>query len=176
MWWICSRNSEDARAQSLGVVGDPIAPEVQPVDLAHALVKPGPDWTKGIRKQHLTVLARGASLAVRVADPGGLMAADRPRPVADSCGQVVETPVDCLGKGWTVSHRAGRVDAMDGELGTVQIDAIGQDEGAQILDATARRLLHMSGAEFVERWNRGDTDDMDHVAAMKVAMLIPLAG
>lgn len=75
-----------------------------------------------------------------------------------------------------MSDLVGRDDLMDGELGTVEIDAIDRDEGARILDATARRLLDMSGDEFVERWNRGETDDMDHVAAMKVAMLIPLAG
>lgn len=52
---------------------------------------------------------------------------------------------------------------------------IDQVEGQAILDKAARRLLGLTGDQFVTRWEAGDTDGMDHVAAMKVAMLIPLA-
>jgi hypothetical protein len=64
---------------------------------------------------------------------------------------------------------------MDSELGNVDITPVEREEGTQILDRAARRLLDMSGEDFVVRWEAGDTEGMDHVAAMKVAMLIPLA-
>lgn len=64
---------------------------------------------------------------------------------------------------------------MERESDTIEITPIGREEGVQILDRAAWRLLNMSGDEFVRRWEHGDTENMDHVAAMKVAMLIPLA-
>lgn len=76
---------------------------------------------------------------------------------------------------WTRSHPLRMVSTMSGQRGNVELSAIDQDEGGRILDSTARRLLNMSGDDFLDRWQRGDTADLDHVAAMKVAMLIPLA-
>jgi hypothetical protein len=58
---------------------------------------------------------------------------------------------------------------------TVRIEAVTQTEGAEILDAASRRLLSLSGEEFLSRWERGDFISDDHVAVMKVTMLIPLA-
>jgi hypothetical protein len=58
---------------------------------------------------------------------------------------------------------------------TVRVEAVSQAQGAALLDAAAERLLSMSGAEFLARWERGESISDDHVAVMKVAMLIPLA-
>lgn len=66
---VYSFTAGEVRGESFGVVGDPVVPDVQPVDRAHALVKPDPEWSKGVRKRHLTALACGASLTVGVADP-----------------------------------------------------------------------------------------------------------
>lgn len=62
------------------------------------------------------------------------------------------------------------------QMGTVEISAVDAAEGRAILDASAKRLLGMSGDEFARRWAEGETEGMDHVAAMEVAMLLPLAG
>lgn len=74
-----------------------------------------------------------------------------------------------------LSHVLRTLPIMEAKLGRVEITPVDQQEGAAILDRAAHRLLNMSGDEFVDRWERGDTEGMDHVAAMKVAMLIPLA-
>lgn len=64
---------------------------------------------------------------------------------------------------------------MSGHLGKVTADEVDTQRGRELLDETAQRLLGMSGEEFLARWERGDIADVDHVAAMKVAALIPLA-
>ncbi len=73
-----------------------------------------------------------------------------------------------------MAHRV-RIVVHMGELGTVESRAVNQAEGREILDRAAHRLLDMSGDDFTARWNAGDIEGMDHTAAMKVAMLIPLA-
>lgn len=63
-----------------------------------------------------------------------------------------------------------------GSEGTVTIRAVDQAEGRRILDEAARKSFDLSADEFIARWDEGDIDDLDHAAAMRVAMLIPLAG
>jgi hypothetical protein len=60
-------------------------------------------------------------------------------------------------------------------LGTVVEEEISTDEGADILDRVAQKRLGITGDEFIDRWDRGDYADLDHVTVMEVAMLIPLA-
>lgn len=47
------------------------------------------------------------------------------------------------------------------------------DEGWQVIDKRARRLLGMSGREFVARYEAGELDESDDGVAL-VAMLLPL--
>ena len=48
-------------------------------------------------------------------------------------------------------------------------------EGQRVLDAQARRYLHMSGREFVRRWKAGEFKGRaDRPEVMRVAMLLPL--
>jgi hypothetical protein len=75
-----------------------------------------------------------------------------------------------------LSHHRSTVLTMEARrMGNVEVTPVDQEEGAAILDRAAQRLLHMSGDDFAARWENGDVEGMDHVAAMKVAMLIPLA-
>ena len=59
--------------------------------------------------------------------------------------------------------------------GIVETEEVSRSEGAAIVDDAARHLLSMSGDEFAKRWDAGERIDGDHVAIMKVAMLLPLA-
>jgi hypothetical protein len=43
-----------------------------------------------------------------------------------------------------------------------------------LLDQAARRYLYMSGAEFIERWDRGDFPDPDRPDVMRVLVYLPL--
>ena len=66
---------------------------------------------------------------------------------------------------------------MDGtQLGNVVADEIDVEQGRAILDKVSRERLGVSGDDFIDRWERGETGDLDHVAVMEVAMLLPLAG
>jgi hypothetical protein len=50
------------------------------------------------------------------------------------------------------------------------------EEGWSLFDAQAKRLLKMSGDEFLKAWNGGYFDkDPDRPEVMRVAMLLPLA-
>jgi hypothetical protein len=45
-----------------------------------------------------------------------------------------------------------------------------------LFDKTARKLLSISGDEFLARWDRDDyEDEQENMAITKVAMLIPFA-
>jgi hypothetical protein len=47
-------------------------------------------------------------------------------------------------------------------------------EGRELFDRASRRLLGMSGEEFLAAYDRGDFGDgRDHLAATQLAMLIP---
>lgn len=55
-------------------------------------------------------------------------------------------------------------------------DAVfGKDEARQLLEATAQRYLHISGEEFLRRWDAGEYQNPDNGSGvMRVAMLIPM--
>jgi hypothetical protein len=52
---------------------------------------------------------------------------------------------------------------------------LSQDEGRELFDYQARKLLGISGEEFLRRWDAGEycglADDMDHPEIMHLAML-----
>jgi hypothetical protein len=50
------------------------------------------------------------------------------------------------------------------------------EEGKTLLDQQARRLLKMSGEEFVRRWRAKKIKNPDRPEVMQVAFLIPFAG
>ena len=57
-----------------------------------------------------------------------------------------------------------------------EVEELNARDGAALFDKTARRLLGISGDEFLLRWDRGDYDDeRENMAVTKVAMLIPFA-
>jgi hypothetical protein len=57
---------------------------------------------------------------------------------------------------------------------TVKI--LDKDEGRRPFDREAQRLLSISGAEFLRRWDAGEYDaDPDHPEIMSLVMLIPFA-
>ncbi len=47
------------------------------------------------------------------------------------------------------------------------------EEGRSILDLTARRLLGISGHEFLRRWDNGVYENNDDPSISSVAILIP---
>lgn len=49
------------------------------------------------------------------------------------------------------------------------------EEGAEMLDRAARDKLHISGTEFLRRWDEGHYAGSDEPAVVDVAMLIPFA-
>lgn len=66
--------------------------------------------------------------------------------------------------------------AVQARLGTIELEPVDRDEGAEILDRASRRLLNISGADFTDRLQRNDVAGLDHTAVMKLAMLLPLSG
>lgn len=57
----------------------------------------------------------------------------------------------------------------------VEVAEATPEEGRRILDNAAREALHVTGEEFLARWDRGEFDDSDDPAVTGVAMLIPFA-
>lgn len=54
-------------------------------------------------------------------------------------------------------------------------ETIGADEAFQLLDATAKRYLDISGTEFLARWDAGVYHNSElNNRAMRVALLIPM--
>jgi hypothetical protein len=51
-----------------------------------------------------------------------------------------------------------------------------ETEGRDLFDRESRRLMGMSGAEFLQRWKAGefDPDGPDHTKLMRLAMLARL--
>lgn len=50
-----------------------------------------------------------------------------------------------------------------------------EEEGRVIFDEAARRLLGMSGEDFLRRWDAGKfADDPDRPEVIEIAMMIPL--
>lgn len=63
----------------------------------------------------------------------------------------------------------------DGDV-VPEVRELSAEEGRALFDRTARKLLGISGDEFLARWDRGGyADDQDNMAVTKVAMLIPFA-
>lgn len=57
-----------------------------------------------------------------------------------------------------------------------EVREVSPKEGREIFDNAARRMLGMSGGEFLAAWDRGDfTDEEDRHEVSAVAMLIPFA-
>ncbi|MEV6299570.1 hypothetical protein AB0M02_09215 [Actinoplanes sp. NPDC051861] len=56
-----------------------------------------------------------------------------------------------------------------------EVRELSREEGVALFDKTTRKLLGISGAEFLVRWDRGDYEESDDMAITKVAMLIPFA-
>jgi len=55
------------------------------------------------------------------------------------------------------------------------VQEIGHPEAVRMLDAAARRYLHMSGLDFVQAWEECRWPDPDAVpGVMRVAGLLPL--
>lgn len=56
------------------------------------------------------------------------------------------------------------------------VHEVSREEGRALFDKTARKLLGISGDEFLARWDRGDFDrEPEAEAVARVAMLIPFA-
>ncbi len=61
------------------------------------------------------------------------------------------------------------------EQGAVEVAELDEQELYGVLDKEARRLLHISGEEFVRRWKAGDYRDDSDPHVTHVAMLVPHA-
>lgn len=55
----------------------------------------------------------------------------------------------------------------------VEFDKINADESWQVFDATAQRVLGLTGEAFVERWDSGVYAQDDDIRVMQVVMLRP---
>ena len=58
-------------------------------------------------------------------------------------------------------------------MGGVSFELISAEEQWEIFDDASRRLLNMDGAEFADRWDRGEFVDKDDPGVMQVAILRP---
>jgi hypothetical protein len=57
----------------------------------------------------------------------------------------------------------------------VEVHELSQEDGRALLDALAQRYLGMTGAAFIEAWDRGEfREDPDRPEVTRVAMLLPL--
>ena len=55
------------------------------------------------------------------------------------------------------------------------VEEVDLDEGRRLLDEAARKLLHMSGEEFIAAWDDGRITDSDSLRVQQVAALLPFA-
>lgn len=63
----------------------------------------------------------------------------------------------------------------DGDV-VPEVHELSAAQGRALFDKTARKLLSISGDEFLARWDRGDYEtEQENMAVTKVAMLIPFA-
>ena len=60
--------------------------------------------------------------------------------------------------------------------GNHKVKFLTAEEGKTLLDQQARRLLKMSGDEFVRRWKAKKIKNPDRPEVMQVAFLIPFGG
>ena len=56
----------------------------------------------------------------------------------------------------------------------VPLKWLSEEEGKTLFDSVAREYLHMSGEEFLRRWDSGEFDGDDRSEVIHVYMLIPL--
>ena len=55
-----------------------------------------------------------------------------------------------------------------------KVRELSEDEARLEFDRQARRRLHMSGEEFLRRWDAGEFPDTEGFAVSYIASLIPL--
>lgn len=55
--------------------------------------------------------------------------------------------------------------------GDNRIREVTPEEGRELVDQAARKYLHMSGDEFLRRWDAGEFRDQDTPAVMRVASI-----
>ncbi len=55
----------------------------------------------------------------------------------------------------------------------VEFQLITDEQQWAIFDSAARRLLHVAGAEFADRWDTGEYAGSDEPGVMQVAILRP---
>lgn len=55
----------------------------------------------------------------------------------------------------------------------IQFEKINRTESWRVFDEAAHRLLHISGDEFVSRWDAGAYKNAHETTVMQVAMLRP---
>jgi hypothetical protein len=61
--------------------------------------------------------------------------------------------------------------------GEAEVVEASPEEGRELLDRAARRLLGMSGDEFQQAWAAGEfEDDPERPGVAEVAMLLPFGG
>jgi hypothetical protein len=57
-----------------------------------------------------------------------------------------------------------------------EVHELSVEEGRALFDKTARKLLGISGDEFLDRWDRGEYQhEREQMDVTKLAMLIPFA-
>lgn len=54
-------------------------------------------------------------------------------------------------------------------------DELTREQGLELFDRRARKLLGISGEEFLRRWDSGDFMDSDDPKVSSLAVLIPFA-
>jgi hypothetical protein len=75
-----------------------------------------------------------------------------------------------------LAERRGSVTTRTSEDVVPEVHELTAEEGQALFDRTARKLLGISGSEFLTRWDRGDYErEREEMAVTKVAMLIPFA-
>jgi hypothetical protein len=75
-----------------------------------------------------------------------------------------------------LTERRGSVTTKTSGDVVPEVHELSAAEGKALFDKTARRLLSISGEEFLTRWDAGVyEDERENMAVTKVAMLIPFA-
>lgn len=59
--------------------------------------------------------------------------------------------------------------------GGTEAEEVSLAEGRRLLDEAARRLLHMTGEEFIAAWDGGRFAEPDRGGVQQVAALLPFA-
>jgi hypothetical protein len=59
------------------------------------------------------------------------------------------------------------------ELDGYEVDVIDEAEGKRLVDEKARKVLGISGEEFVRRWEAGEIPDPDRTEVIAIYMMLP---